>query len=283
MKKNQTLKFKKSKSFYIRDGWFEKALNTIVDSEDSYFFAKNKGIERLGIGSNMVKGLRYWLQASKLVSTNIKTEILPFGKLVHEYDRYFENEFTWFLVHYFLCCNYEDCPIFYGVFNSNLNTFKKSELIKYLHGYFLDDEYETKQEYIEDDVGVFLKTYINDEKIDNPEENYVCPLSDLKLIRKAGDKIERCRPSYASLSYLIVYYTLIRLYPSNQFNIEDSFNVKMSPMAIFNLDKNMYLQYLDEIRKNGLITINKTAGLNTVYFEKKLSLDEVFKLYFRGE
>lgn len=284
MEKKKNLKFKKSESFYIRDGWFEKALNTISDSEDLYFFAKNKGIERLGIGSNMVKGLRYWLQAASLVSTNIKTEILPFGKLVLQYDRYFESEFTWFLVHYFLCKNYNDCPIFYAFFNSNISTVKKSDLIKYLHEYFSEHEVETKQEYIEDDVSVFLKTYINDEKIINPEENYVCPLSDLKLIRKRGDKIEKNRPSYSSLSHLIVYFALTELYPSKNFNIEDSFDVNLAPMLIFNLDKNMYLQYLEEMRKNGLVTINKTAGLNTVYFDRKiLSLADVFKLYFRGQ
>lgn len=283
MEKTKTLKFKKNESFYIRDGWFEKALNTIADSADLNFFAKNNGISQLGIGSNMVKSLRYWLQASSLVSTSLKTEILSFGTLVLKYDRYFETDFTWYLVHYFLCKNYIDCPVFYGVFNSNIRSFKKSELIKYLHDFFLEDGFETKQEYIEDDVSVFLKTYINDEKIINPEDNYVCPLSDLKLVKKKGDKIEKCRPAYSSLSFLIVYYVLSSLYSFSPFNIEDSFDVKLSPMLIFNLDKNMYLQYLEEMRKNGLITINKTAGLNTVYFEKSLTLSDIFNVYFGGQ
>jgi hypothetical protein len=44
----------------------------------------------------------------------------------------------------------------------------------------------------------------------------------------------------------------------------------------------MYLQYLDEMRKNGLVTINRAAGLNTVYFEKQLSLNHIFEEQYGG-
>lgn len=282
--KPTTLKFKKNESFYIRDGWYEKALNTIAENKKINVFAKNNGIAMLGIGSNMVKGLRYWLQATRVInSSSVKTELSDFGKTLLQYDPYFESTFSWFFVHYFLCTNYEECPVFYGLFNTDLKSFKKTELVKYLSAIFSMDGFETKMEYIDDDVSVMLKSYINDERIDNPEDNYVCPLSSLKLIKKSSDKIEKTRPSYSSLSYLIVYYALLELYKGESFKIEDTFYEIGSPYLIFNLDKNMYLQYLEEMRKNNLITINKTAGLNTVYFEKKLSLDNVFKNYFGGE
>ena len=45
----------------------------------------------------------------------------------------------------------------------------------------------------------------------------------------------------------------------------------------------MYLQYLEEMKKNKLIDINKTAGLNVVYFKKKKKLEEVFEDYFGGK
>ena len=88
---------------------------------------------------------------------------------------------------------------------------------------------------------------------------------------------------YSSLSYLVVYFVLQELYSNQSFIIEDSMYENNSPVSVFNLDKNMYLQYLDEIKKHGLITINKTAGLNTVYFEEKLSLKDIFDRYFGGE
>lgn len=283
MGKNHTLKFKKSESFYIRDGWFEKAINTIADNEEINIFSKNNGVTMLGIGSNMVKGLKYWLQASKLINSNTaQTTLSDFGKLVFEWDKYFESDFTWFLVHYFLCSNHFDCPVFYGVFNSDLKSFKKQDLIVYLHDFFLQEGIDVKNDYIDDDLGVFLKSYINDVVIENPEDNYVCPLSNLKLLKKKSDKIERNRPTFSTLSYLIVYYALIELYEYKPFNIEDSFDEPLSPYLIFNLDKNMYLQYLEEMKKNELIEINKTAGLNAVYFLKKKNLNDIFLEYFGG-
>ena len=65
-----------------------------------------------------------------------------------------------------------------------------------------------------------------------------------------------------------------------QFNIEDALIENNSPIYLFNLDKNMFLQYLDEMRKNDLITINKTAGLNTVYLNKKMTLRNMFERRF---
>lgn len=279
-----SLKFKKNESFYIRDGWFEKALNTIAENPETNVFAKNNGIKMLGIGANMVKGLRYWLQASNIIeSTTTRTDIGDLGHLILEWDRYLETSFSWFLIHYYLCTNYEECPIFYGVFNSDLKSFRKQDLVRYLESLFSMDGFETKSEYIDEDTSVFFKSYIDDEEITNPEDNYVCPLSSLKLLKKSGDKIEKTRPSYNSLSYLIVYYALSKIYNFREFKIEDSFEQIGSPYLVFYLDKNMYLQYLEEMRRNGLITINKTAGLNTVYFEKRYDLPRLFRLYFGGD
>lgn len=283
MAKNNNLKFKKNESFYIRDGWFDKAINTIYESEEN-IFAKNNGIINLGIGANMVKGLRYWLRASGIISSlPNKTELTALGNLIIKYDRYFEDDFTWFLIHYQLCTNKIDCPIFYGIFNSNFKSFKKSELTRYLCDIYEDDGFSVKEEYVEEDLNVLLKSYISDDKITNPEDNYVCPLSTLKLLAKQKDLIIKNKPKYNQLSYLIVYYSLACLYDYKPFQIEESYDEKFSPCLLFNLDRNLYLQYLEEMKKNGLFTINKTAGLNTVYFEKNFCLEDIFKLKFGGE
>ena len=123
------LKFRKNESFYIRDGWFEKAINTIALNKNKNIFAKNNGTSMLGIGSNMVKGLKYWLIASNLITSNVtETKLTNLGNLILQYDRYFESEFTWFLIHYNLCINYSECPIFYGIFTSDIKSFKNKYL-----------------------------------------------------------------------------------------------------------------------------------------------------------
>lgn len=280
---NNPLKFKKSESFYIRDGWIEKAINSINDNPEINIFSKNNGMKILGIGSNMVKGLKYWLQAANLIESKGKDIVLSqFGQLLIKYDKYLENNFTWFLIHYFLSTNMEECPIFYGIFNNDIKSFTKNEAIEMFISQFTNYGYVFKKEYVEDDLNVFIKTYVSDNISDNPEDNYVCPLSNLKLIIKKKDKFTKTRPIYANLSYLIVYFSLLMLYREGSFIIEESIEEYNSPYRIFNLDKNMYLQYLEEMKKNGLITINKTAGLNTIYFEKRISLENIMEEYYGG-
>lgn len=273
-----SIKLKKSESFYIREGWFEKAINTINDEKKNIFF-KNDGVMYLGIGANMVKGLKYWLGASGIISGK-ENELTDFGKDLLNNDPYLDSKFSWFLIHYALVVNKEECPIFNLVFNAEASSFRKQEMTDYVFQQLLNEDPKVNHKIVEADMNVFLKSYVNEGPIFNPEDNYVCPLSSLKLLKSDSSGYRRCAPAYNSLSYLVIYHALTEMNANDSFNIEDSIEAYNSPMRIFNLDKYMYLQYLDEMRKNSLITINKTAGLNTVYFEKRLSLNELFQMYF---
>lgn len=74
-------------------------------------------------------------------------------------------------------------------------------------------------------------------------------------------------------------------------NLNDKDNISIdelvkndnSPAKLLNLDKNLINEYLDEMKKNDLIIINRTAGLNMIYLKKKLSLEEIIIKYFKGD
>jgi len=282
MKHQKQYRFKRNETFYIRDGWFGKAINAINENKRN-IFRKNDGVEFLGIGANMVKSLKYWLQAADIIDKKINSNRLTdFGKLLNYYDSYLDKSFSWFLIHYFLVTNEFDCEIFWYIFNSNIKDFKKETMRDTLIKYYLDIDNNLKEKYIENDFNVFLKSYVIDKNGGNPEDNYICPLSYLKLLEKRGDIYHKRSPLYNELSYLIVFYALQECFNNKSFNIEDSLNTTNSPFRIFNLEKNTYLQYLDDIKRHGLITVNKTAGLNIVYFEKKLELKDIFRAYFGG-
>lgn len=273
-----TIKLKKNESFYIREGWFEKAINTIND-EKKNVFSKNEGVKDLGIGANMVKGLKYWLGASGIISGK-ENGLSGFGNNLIKYDPYLDSNFSWFLIHYSLVTNEEECPIFNIVFNFEASSFRKHDMTEYVYQRMMLEDPKVNRKFVEADINVFLKSYVNEAPILNPEDNYVCPLSSLKLMKSDSSVYRKISPAYNSLSYLVVYHALTEMNSEESFNIEDSIEAKNSPVHIFNLDKYMYLQYLDEMRKNNLVTINKTAGLNTVYFEKRLSLADLFQMYF---
>ena len=129
---------------------------------------------------------------------------------------------------------------------------------------------------------MIIKTYTVDEKIDNPENNFICPLTDLKLIKKVGKEIyEKNSPMYRNLNYLIIYYLLQRVMQERTYiSIDEFIKCENSPIKLLNLEKNILNEYLDEIKKAGLIEINRTAGLNMIYINKNMSLEEIMIEYY---
>jgi len=284
MNSEEKIYFKKSESFYIREGWIEKAINIVAKRDD--VFSKNNGVQLLGIGSNMVKGLKYWLSASSIIETNASRSYLTeFGSMLLKYDKYLEDTFSWVLIHYFLSTNYSKCPVFNIFFNSGLKEFTKESLSKFVIDFLHSKNYNNfLNDYVYDDVGIFVKSYVDEEVINNPEENNHCPLADLSLLKEDNKKYKRNSPKYSSTSPLIIYYSLTKCYENNnEFNIDDLFEKENNPLKIFNLDKTTFFQYIDDCAKRGLLKINKTADLNTIYLIKRLTLTQLFEKYFGGK
>ena len=105
---------------------------------------------------------------------------------------------------------------------------------------------------------------------------------ELELIKKVGrDTYEKNKPSYKSLNYLIVYYLMTIIMEDKEYiSIDELLKVENSPLKILNLDKNLINDYLDDMKRNELININRTAGLNMIYLRRKMTLNEIFEEYF---
>ena len=59
--------FAKHETFYIREGWLFKGMEAIKKAEAGghlNIFLDNDAPERLGIGQNMVRAQRFWMQAT---------------------------------------------------------------------------------------------------------------------------------------------------------------------------------------------------------------------------
>lgn len=89
------MKFRAHDTFFIRKGWLSKGMK-YVHAKDDVFISKNENpMDVLGIGANMVKALRYWLQAVGLTeepSSGRRTQsFTPLGEIVFTNDRYIEE------------------------------------------------------------------------------------------------------------------------------------------------------------------------------------------------
>lgn len=281
---NKLPDFRKNETFCIREGWISKAIICIKENEGTNIFRKNDGRKFLGIGSNMVKGLHYWLQAADIIDD--KNQLTDFGELLLNKDRYLENSSSWFLIHRKLVKNKQKCPIFNWVFSSDFSSFRESEIEDGVISLYSDevssDKLLTFKTSVNKDVGIFIRSYYTDNPNANPEDNYVCPLSFLNLFTKNKDSIfKKTSPASTLLKWPVVAYCLKESgHYIDSFDIDDRFESPNGPAKLFNLDKTSFHLYLDTLQKEKCLKIDKTAGLNAVYFENRLitmTNDDVFE------
>ena len=58
-----SMKFRAHDTFFIRKGWLSKGMRCVSNKPDVFIAHDENPMDVLGIGANMVKALRYWLQA----------------------------------------------------------------------------------------------------------------------------------------------------------------------------------------------------------------------------
>lgn len=279
------LRLKRHGSFSIREGWFEKAIDSIKDNDKSVF-GKENGVATLGIGANMVTSLRYWLIASEVIMEK-NSMFTEFGKLLVEYDPYLDSDFSWWMIHQHLASNFKGAPIFNIVFNHfNIKNFTKETMNQFVLNYMQENGIDmSNSSQVDADTTVLLKTYIK-ERVNNPEDNLNSPLGKLGLLKKNSEGLFNfTQPSYEVLPYQVVYYGLLSCLDEdemkNGINIDDLINKENSPSRIFKLDKNLLYLYLNDMRQSEIVTINKTAGLNMLYLQQIKSEKEIFEDFFK--
>ncbi len=282
------LKLQRSETFYIREGWIEKVFMACKDKAMGAFSSK-KGIGVFGIGSNMVKSLKYWVGACCLVdSFNDPFSISEEGKLLMDNDPYMESLFSWELLHYWLSTNKKDAPVFYAFFNHyNWNSISRRDSVSDFESYFIEDGYtEINTSSLQKDIATLISSYLNDDSEDKtPEENISCPLARLGLLKKKDSDIyEKQHIKYSNIDYRLLYICLRRwCNDKKSFNIDDAMTEEESPVVCFNMGRDVFLMLLTDMKKNGLITLNRTAGLNVAYLDSVKTDDELFKDYLKNK
>ncbi len=276
------VKMKRHESFSIREGWLSKGLLAVKNN--AKVFSCEESTDILGIGTNMVKSLKYWLYATNMIKDEKNSIVITdLGNLILKYDPYMEDEFTWWMIHINMLLNQEDFYVGNVFFNKCISkNFSKEDVYKIISDHLNQKRLEFNEKILVDEINTIIKTYVVDNSNDTPENNFNCPLADLELLKRISkDNYERLKPDYRSLSYLVVYYLVLQNLDGRDYlSIDELLKIQNSPSKLLNLDKNLFNDYLDDMRREGLITINRTAGLNMIYVSNSLSLEEIFKKYF---
>lgn len=290
------MKFRAHETFFIRKGWINKGLRGVTQDGNIFISKEDNPMDLLGIGSNMVKSLRYWLQAVGLTEEpnhgrRIQT-LTDLGQLVYNYDRYIEEFGTLQFLHYKLATNFNLATAWYFFFNEfNLTEFTREDFIEAIQKWIAmqEDGESVAVRSLAEDFQCIMSTYLPRYKTNptrvSPENNIDCPLGELGLIDVLGRDKKNYRKAIPTAESLCPYVLLAIISEQAKEREEISLNELLTAPCnigrVFNLDAITMLDALYKIEKLGAIRISRTAGLDVIRIMERQSCLEWIERYYQ--
>lgn len=287
------MKFRAHETFFIRKGWLSKGMKHVLRKPNVFVDKEENPMDALGIGSNMVKSLRYWLQAVGLTQeprTGRRDQTLtPFGNTIYAHDRFVEEMGTLHLLHYKLATNKEDATAWYFFFNKFIATeFTREDFINSLQSYILmcGESISVASRSLSEDFACIINTYVpryktNPSKV-SPENNIDCPLGEIGLIDILAKKtFKKSIPSANTFDPWIVLAIISdRANGRNQIGLNELLTAEGNIGRIFNLDSITMIEVLRRVEKLGALKIIRTAGLDVVHLLKDYTFLDCVENYY---
>jgi hypothetical protein len=199
-------RFSGHETFACRFAWLPKAVR-LIERDPTALADDESAILELGLGKNMVRSLRFWLEAFGVASSRAGVwALLPFGTTVFGadgLDSYVERVETQWLLHWQLSTAVAN-PLFawrHILFRRMRSDFTRSELLAEmrLEGQRLG--YEHSDVTLLQHADIFLHSYLGSLSSTSPEDALDGPLVDLGLIRRLGRRrgggADRIEPVFA--------------------------------------------------------------------------------------
>jgi len=189
--------FARHETFHPRFGWLKKGFDK--SKEDNYVFAKESAPVVLGVGKNMVKAIRYWSIAFKVID-----EIRVDGKYIHNptefaeklfgeegWDPFLENPSSLWLLHWNLFRPPCHAPAWFFTFNElNKIDFSSHDLLFSIREY-RDRQFPSKKvldSSLNKDVNCLIRMYVERTSQKNLKEDSLdCPFTELGIINTFSD------------------------------------------------------------------------------------------------
>jgi len=267
---NKKYKLKGHESFVLRDGWLTKGIQAVL--KDPKLFTVNAGADALGVGTNMAKSIRYWLNAGMLITDSPAKGVFlsVIGKIIHDNDLYCEDVFTLWIIHSIIARNFEKATSWNLFFNAmNVTSgFTRDEMVGMMKELIIEHtgEQEPSERSIRDDCSAILSMYSPSVSTEDPEEKRNSPFEVLGLISRSGNRFTKKRPMIDKIDPLVFMFLIVDSLNENGSlqidQITDGYNM---PGKILNMNRIAVNSFLDILHNRKYITVNRTAGLDIVY------------------
>lgn len=290
------MKFRAHDTFSIRKGWLHKGMRHVINNPRIFVDKNINPMDEFGLGANMVKALRYWLQATGLTieganGNNRNQQLTEFGEIVWENDSYLEEDGTLFLIHYYLSTNKDLATAWYYFFNVyKIMDITQDNFVKGIKTYLMyESDYQVSDRALNDDFDCIIKTYLRSNRTVSPESNLECPLTELALISITDEKnkiYSKSAPLQNAVNPLVILAVIIneniKNNGSNEIKISKLESDPCNIGKVFNLDSMAIASYLDKLQNMGLIKVNRTAGLDLIYLDTAWTFRECVEEYYRS-
>ena len=188
-------RFSGHESFPCRYAWLPKAFQAVED-DPKIFADEEKAIVKLGVGKNMVRAIRFWVQVAGVAESS-KGEFAStnFGKAIFSqngFDPFLEDIRTLWLIHWNFSTHVDD-PLFAWDFllnNWQHPDISRSEVLRAFQKEAERHERILSPVTLEQHFDIFLHTYIptRSPKGEILEDNLDSPLVELDLIQAVGER-----------------------------------------------------------------------------------------------
>lgn len=283
-------------TFAFRTGWLKKGYDAV--REDGFAFTRDDAVVRLGVGRNMVRSIRFWCLATRVVEETPRPtgskplQNTPIGdRLLADdgWDPYLEDPASLWLIHWLLVTNPMRASAWWYLFATYPdNEFTKPQLVSFLQSVVERQQQPISPASIARDVDCLLRTYTPAAHAATsiPEASYDCPLADLELIRPADtDGVYRFRIGKKEtlpapvIGFALLQFLRARVPYRRSVALHDCLYAPSSPGQAFRLDEDSLLDALEELASHDSIPIDivETAGVSQVFLhiERAEEIDEI--------
>ena len=193
------------------------------------------------------------------------------GQLILAHDPCVEDYFTLWLIHCKIAKNRELATAWNLFFNEvSYEEFKKQQLYDEMETLLsdLDDEVQVAQSSVYADCDAILRMYMP-AKETNPEEKNASPFGKLGLLKNTEGIYYRKQPDLNKLPEDIVWFLLVDKEKNRtSVYLDDLWKEMDSPGKILQLKRTALIEMLERLEEKDKIVMNRTAGLNMIYWEK---------------
>ena len=266
--------------FECKIDWITKGLKAY--SKDNTVLSNiqvEHGIQKLGLGINMIKSLSHWMKVLGLINDGCLTEL---GQTILEKDIYLENSNTLWLLHWNLVKNREKSTLVNLFFNQYYpHKFTKNEIVEDTLVWLKENEIKLSPTTLNSDMDVLIRLYR-----ENDSEMSMSLFSDLNMITSLSNGSYSLNvDATAELSDEVFLYILADFIDMKYKNEVESISIDELERGILSIQKSLCMsenRLYGKIHKLKELTNNKmyyseASGIRQIYLNESLDKLEFLK------